>query len=581
MGRRLAVLGGLGVAIFALLPAAAAGAHPLGNFTTNQYVGVRVAPDRVVLDYVVDKAEIPTFQDASEFDTDGSGAADATEAAAWARAQCASFRDHLSVVADGRPLALSVTGQSATFPEGQAGLDTERIECRYEAPGTGATVEVADGNFPDRIGWREITAVGDGTTVAGDAPTTSLSDRLRAYPQDRIASPPDERSVSLSVTPGGPRAAELPALPSPGSRYELPKGVTPRGIDRLSRHFTGFIDDRDLTVGFALLGFAASIALGAAHALAPGHGKTVMAAYLVGQRGTRRQAAIVGTAVTVTHTAGVLVLGIAISSSTLVAPDRVYPWLGLASGLMLASIGATILRRVVRARRSGTLPIDVALGNHRTFATAGDVASAVAVPAADVRVPVGVGARGALDLRAAATAIELPLLLDAPASALPGRPADHAHSVGSGSHPHGGHSHSHDGHVHGDGSHSHGFGMHSHRHVPIDPEQPFTLPTLIGMGFAGGMVPSPSALIVLLGSIAVGRAWFGVTLVVAYGIGMACTLTLAGLALLKARRTIERRVAEDREPRRLLAIGRVLPLLSAVTITTVGLYLAVRAVGQL
>ncbi len=85
----------------------------------------------------------------------------------------------------------------------------------------------------------------------------------------------------------------------------------------------------------------------------------------------------------------------------------------------------------------------------------------------------------------------------------------------------------------------------------------------------------------LLGSIAVGRAWFGVSLVVAYGIGMACTLTLAGLALLKARRTIERRVADDREPRRLLAIGRALPLLSALTITTVGLYLAVRAVGQL
>ena len=123
--------------------------------------------------------------------------------------------------------------------------------------------------------------------------------------------------------------------------------------------------------------------------------------------------------------------------------------------------------------------------------------------------------------------------------------------------------------------------MHSHRHVPIDPEQPFTLPTLIGMGFAGGLVPSPSALIVLLGSIAVGRAWFGVSLVVAYGIGMAGTLTLAGLALLKARRTIERRVADEREPRRLLALGRVLPLLSSLTITTVGLYLAVRAVGQL
>jgi ABC-type nickel/cobalt efflux system permease component RcnA len=278
--------------------------------------------------------------------------------------------------------------------------------------------------------------------------------------------------------------------------------------------------------------------------------------------------------VTVTHTAGVLILGIAISSSTLVAPDDVYPWLGLASGLVLASIGVTILRRVVRARRARTLPIDVALGNLRAFATApaAEPAFATAPAAEPARVPAGVGARGGLDLRVAATTIELPLLLDAPASRRPGH--DHVDPHG---HDHG-HPHRHD---HGDGAHSHGFGMHMHRHVPIDPDQAFTLPTLVGMGLAGGMVPSPSALVVLLGSIAVGRAWFGVSLVLAYGMGMAVTLTLAGFALLKARTAIERRVAAEREPRRLLAVGRVLPLLSALTITTVGLYLAVRALGQL
>src|SRR4029079_2981188 len=105
MGRRLAVLGGLGVAVFVLLPATAAGAHPLGNFTTNQYVGVRVGSDRVVLDYVVDQAEIPTYQDTASLDTDGSGAASPAEARTWAHTECATFRDQLSVTADGRPLS--------------------------------------------------------------------------------------------------------------------------------------------------------------------------------------------------------------------------------------------------------------------------------------------------------------------------------------------------------------------------------------------------------------------------------------------------------------------------------------------
>jgi len=93
-----------------------------------------------------------------------------------------------------------------------------------------------------------------------------------------------------------------------------------------------------------------AVGLGAAHALAPGHGKTVMAAYLVGLRGTPRQAAAIGATVTVTHTAGVLVLGVMLSSSRAVASERLYPWLGLASGLLLAAVGLGLLLRARPAR---------------------------------------------------------------------------------------------------------------------------------------------------------------------------------------------------------------------------------------
>ena len=91
--------------------------------------------------------------------------------------------------------------------------------------------------------------------------------------------------------------------------------------------------------------------LGASHALLPGHGKTVMAAYLAGRRGTRRDALLVGATVTATHTAGVLVLGLVLSVTTAVAPDGVLSWLGVLSGLLVAGIGAGLLVSAARARR--------------------------------------------------------------------------------------------------------------------------------------------------------------------------------------------------------------------------------------
>jgi ABC-type nickel/cobalt efflux system permease component RcnA len=101
------------------------------------------------------------------------------------------------------------------------------------------------------------------------------------------------------------------------------------------------------------------------------------------------------------------------------------------------------------------------------------------------------------------------------------------------------------------------------------------------MGFAGGMVPAPSALVVLLGAIALGRTWFGVVLVVAYGLGMAVTLTAAGLLLVRARRVLDVRAARRVGDGRLAAVVRVLPLATSSLIVVVGLYLAARGAAQL
>jgi ABC-type nickel/cobalt efflux system permease component RcnA len=124
-----------------------------------------------------------------------------------------------------------------------------------------------------------------------------------------------------------------------------------------------------------------------------------------------------------------------------------------------------------------------------------------------------------------------------------------------------------------------------HSHAPIDPERPLHWRSLVAMGFAGGMVPAPSALVVLLGAIALGRTWFGVVLVVSYGLGMAVTLTLAGLLLVRARGVLERRAARSPSARKsrfnLAGVARVVPLATSSLIVVVGLYLAARGVSQL
>ena len=344
-------------------------------------------------------------------------------------------------------------------------------------------------------------------------PATSTSARLTAYPEDQLSSPLDQRTASLRFHPGGAAApaaqpataADQPARGNSAPGCEAPRrgsltahetgcsrcphphrpGPAPQarsgGVDRATAAFTALVGERSLSPGFAVVALLLAVGLGAAHALAPGHGKTVMAAYLVGLRGTLGQAAVIGATVTVTHTAGVLLLGLVLTTFRAVASERLYPWLGLASGLLLAGVGIGLL---VRARA----------GHHP-------------------------------------------------------HPHDHPH-------PHG----------------------HHHDHGPAG--RPLGRRGLVALGLAGGLVPSPSAVVVLLGGIAIGQAWFGVALVVAYGLGMAATLTGVGLLLAHLRTRMDGRL---RLPAGSLAAraGRLLPAATASVIVVVGLALAVNGAAQL
>ncbi len=460
----LVLLGAIGIVL--ALPVRPAWAHPLGNFSVNQAVGLDLYPDRIAVTAIVDLAELPTLQERSAVDANGDGTVSAAESAAYNSRVCNAMAREVALRVDGHRVQWSVRPAGFEYRPGSAGLHTSRISCALDAPAhltRPAVADLVDGYQADRVGWREITAAGHEVHIVNPpVPARSVSDSLRSYPTDLLGSPLDQRSARLQVEPG--------EAPSAGAAIHVSRGdPVSRWVAAADRKLEGLVGGR-LTPFVGALAVLLALALGSAHAALPGHGKTVMAAYIAGRRGRPRDALTVGAIVTLTHTGGVLVLGLLLTAAASLAGEVALSWLGIASGVLVAAVGVAMLVGVLRSRAS----------------------------------------------------------------------------------------------VH-DHDHHHG---HSH---PQRSRRPRRL-SLVGMGIAGGLVPSPSALIVLLGAVGLGRTAFGVLLVVAYGAGMAATLTAVGLMLIRVRDRWTSR------PRRTLArLAALAPAATAVLVLCVGLGLAARA----
>lgn len=501
----------------ALTPAASASAHPLGNFTVNRYDGLIAARGQLRVDHVEDLAEIPATQAKSDIERLGM-----TE---WARQRCATAARDSEVTVDGRSTALSAAGGKARTRPGQAGLDTLRVECRFTArlPETGrVSLGFHSAGASTGPGWREITARGDRTTLtASNVPRKSVSHELTSYPQELLSSPADTVSASLRVRPGGPALAE--------ERQAAPAAsILPRGADRWTRALDDLVARHDLSLGFAALALLIAVFLGAMHALAPGHGKTLMAATAAarGGRARLRDVLPLAASVTITHTLGVVTLGLLVTAGSAATPS-VITWLGIASGVLVTAAGANLVRRAWRGRAHAREHAHPRTHEH-----------------ASERSPALVGAQGA------------------PAD-------DHGHSHHHHDHDHDGHSHGHHHHDHDHShtaEHTHGGFTHTHSTAP-------TLRGTILLGFAGGLVPSPSAVVVLVGAAALGKAWFGLLLVIAYGAGLALTLTAAGFAVVRLgtgmTRVLERRPRWTVHPVATL-VRRTMPLASALVVLALG-----------
>ena len=522
--RRLAGVGlatWVGLVAAVLVPAVVA-AHPLGNFTINHYAGVRVEPDRILLDIVIDQAEIPTFQARLDFDTDGDGKVSDSETDAGRATACAGIRSALTLIVDGAPRMLTLTEAGLTFPPGVGGLSTMRLVCgftaRLEQPlVTGSEVTFADTSFVDRLGWREIVVEGSGVTlaaVAGELRTSDPSERLRVYPTNLLTQALADRSVAMVATPGGPTLAPLDipdASPLTGSgsgvvvaaaaTTQTTTGAVPGGVSGVD--LPSIFRTADVTPLILLVSILTAAALGAGHALTPGHGKTLMAAYLVGTRGTPLHAAGLGLSVALSHTLGIMVLaGLVVGAQGILPPDVVVKSAPIVAAISIVAIGSWMLFGETRRRWR---------------------------------------------LRTAA--------------------AERAHE-----HDHGAdHDHDHD-HDHDAAEHSHGGVRHSH--LPTAGST-ISWRSLFVLGLAGGLIPSTNALLILLGSIAAGRPTFGFVLVVAFGLGMALVMGGIGLALVLARGRLDRVDATSRLGR----ISAYVPIAAAVLVFSLGIYLTIQAVA--
>jgi ABC-type nickel/cobalt efflux system permease component RcnA len=354
---------------------------------------------------------------------------------------------HVSV--NGEPVILRVTKTAVAHPHGAAGLETTRFQAILAGPRVhgAVSVDVTDSNYASRIGWKEI--------VLG-ATTPSRSSELRAYPKDLLSSPLDITSATGELEPTG---SAPPTLLS-GRALAAPDRVADSG-------FASLVGRRQLSALVVLASLALALFWGAAHALSPGHGKTIVTAYLVGSRGTPWHAALLGLITTATHTAGVFALGgVTLLLSQWIVPDQLYPWLDLSAGLMVVGVGAAVL--AARAR--------------------------------------------------------------------------HAHA------------HHHARRHHHDEDHGHSHGRRG----------------LVAVGISGGLLPCPSALVVLLAAISLHRVAFGMALVLAFSIGLALAITAVGLIAVLAKGAFARFDGRGR-------LLSVLPAVSALVIVLAGVAMVARA----
>ncbi len=456
-----------------LLPLASSFGHPLGIFSVNRYTRIELAGEKIRLHYVLDIAEIPSIEEFRSIDKNRDGIADESERREFSLRKGSEIQQKIHLQIGGKDISTRLISSEISFPEGQGGMRTIRVTPVFESqiPERDGLISLtfSDENLAGKMGWKEIVVQPTcGETIqASNVSEKDLTDELTSYPQDRLTDPPQMSEAEVQFVAGSDSA-------SPQASRSI--------VERTKDGFAELITSKDLSPSVMVVSLLIAMILGAGHALTPGHGKTVVAAYLVGQRGTVRHAAFLGATVTATHTIGVFAMGlITLFASRFIMPEKMYPWLSLVSGLLVVAIGISLARKRIQSAR-------------------------------------GVSCNG------------------------------HAHV------------HSHDA---------------SHSHLPPGADgSPVTWKSLLALGVSGGLLPCPSAIVVLLSAIALGRIGFGLLLILAFSAGLAGVLTGIGMLMVYARSLFEK--FTGRGP-----FMRWMPVASAIAVSLAGGAISLNALGQL
>jgi ABC-type nickel/cobalt efflux system permease component RcnA len=365
----------------------------MGNFSVNHYSKITLESDRIRIRYFIDLAEIPTYQELQQAKIATAGIDPNSPAViSYVSARGTELGRGLALDVDGKPTTLQLISNVVIFPPGAGGLPTMKMGFVYEAAYPSASsnprsaqvnLHYTDNNYAGHTGWKEIVALAAiGSLQHSSVGTTDRSGELSNYPTDLLTSPPQDLEASLQFSfpfppsqvsveqkkplrasplqavsavsavgtplkadPGSPivpdlvlsRATGQPATPM---HLQANRQQTPRS------RFTELIQSQNLSPWFLFTAALIAIGLGGLHALEPGHGKTIVAAYLVGSRGTARHAFLLGVIVTASHTVGVFALGaITLYASRYIVPEQLYPWLGAFSGITIVGLGCYMLLR--------------------------------------------------------------------------------------------------------------------------------------------------------------------------------------------------------------------------------------------
>ncbi len=488
----------IGLLIFTAFCAVSVFAHPLGNFSINQYSRLEVENSQIKIRSVLDMAEIPTFQAKNEIDTDKDGVYSQAELNQYAEKVTPQYLSNLFLLVDGKPLQLREISKSISTKESTENLPTLTIKwdlvADYTATDTVNKIKYENKNYVERIGWDEVVVNRTGGVNVFDSTAygSGITDELKSYPQDSINAPLAERSAEFSITSG-----TVPAQAKPLQNRDGHKTAAVQK-DRLAE----LINVPEITPTIVIFALLLAFGLGAMHAMSPGHGKAVVGAYLVGSRGTPKHAVFLGLTVTVTHTLGVFALGlITLFASNYILPETLLPFLSFISGLLVFFIGLTMFKD----------RLFIALGWKKDDHHGHDHAHPNDEPI---------------------------LTNDAEQDYAQPHEQDQVNDAL---------------------THTHGGSTHTHL-----PPESVTWKSLLALGISGGLLPCPSALVLLLAAISANKIGFGLILTIFFSFGLAATLTTVGLVFLYVGKAFGgSKIAESR-------VIKALPVFSSFVIACLG-----------